>query len=157
MSFDSVAKPLALLARALDPLQSALALVTRWYVSWQFLKSGWLKVSNWPATLDLFKNEYHVPLLPPAAAAVTGAFGELFFFRTLGGRHRRSRGSIGPIRRQSDGHHLLSTGAPGRGVRGSTGSAHPMGIHAGHACRLRIGCTRRRQSTGQSIRPETAW
>jgi len=40
-------------------------------------------VSNWPATLDLFKNEYHVPLLPPAAAAVTGAFGELFFSALL--------------------------------------------------------------------------
>jgi putative oxidoreductase len=94
MTFDSLAKPLVLLARALDPLQSVLALITRWYVSWQFLKSGWLKVSNWPATLDLFKNEYHVPLLPPAAAAVTGAFGELFFSALLvvgiGGR-------VGPL------------------------------------------------------------
>jgi putative oxidoreductase len=43
------------------------------------LKSGWLKVSDWSGTLDLFRHEYHVPLLPPVLAAVTGAFGELFF------------------------------------------------------------------------------
>lgn len=94
MSVDVVARPLALLARALDPLRSILALGTRWYVSWQFLKSGWLKVSNWPATLDLFRTEYHVPLLPPVAAAVSGAFGELFFSTLLvlgiGGR-------VGPL------------------------------------------------------------
>jgi putative oxidoreductase len=36
---------LELLARLLDPLQPAFLLATRWYVSWQFLKSGWLKVS----------------------------------------------------------------------------------------------------------------
>lgn len=83
MPFDAVAKPLTLLARALDHLQSLLALGTRWYVSWQFLKSGWLKVSSWPATLDLFRTEYHVPLLPPVAAAVSGAFGELFFSMLL--------------------------------------------------------------------------
>lgn len=94
MSFDSVARPLALLASLLEPLQSLFALVTRWYVSWQFLKSGWLKVSDWPSTLDLFRTEYHVPLLPPVAAAVTGAFGELFFSALLvlgiGGR-------VGPL------------------------------------------------------------
>ena len=83
MSLESTAKPLALLARVLDPLQPVFALATRWYVSWQFLKSGWLKVSDWQGTLDLFRTEYHVPLLPPALAAVTGAFGELFFSTLL--------------------------------------------------------------------------
>ena len=83
MSLESTAKPLALLARVLDPLQPVFALATRWYVSWQFLKSGWLKVSDWQSTLDLFRTEYHVPLLPPALAAVTGAFGELFFSTLL--------------------------------------------------------------------------
>jgi len=81
MSLESTTKPLALLARVLDPLQSLFALENSWYVSWQFLKSGWLKVSDWQSTLDLFRTEYHVPLLPPALAAVTGAFGELFFLR----------------------------------------------------------------------------
>ncbi len=79
MSLESATKPLEHLARLLDPLQSVIALGTRWYVSWQFLKSGWLKVSDWSGTLDLFRHEYHVPLLPPVLAAVTGAFGELFF------------------------------------------------------------------------------
>ena len=94
MSLESTARPLALLARALDFLQPALALATRWYVSWQFLKSGWLKVSDWQGTLDLFRTEYHVPLLPPTLAAVTGAFGELFFSALL---VLGIAGRIGPI------------------------------------------------------------
>ena len=84
----------ATLERLLDSLQPAFLLATRWYVSWQFLKSGWLKVTSWDSTLDLFRSEYHVPLLPPVAAAVSGAFGELFFpvliVLGIGGR-------IGPI------------------------------------------------------------
>jgi putative oxidoreductase len=67
------------LGQALDPARSLLLLATRWWVSWQFLLSGWLKVSNWDTTLTLFTEEYHVPLLPPHLAAITGAFGELFF------------------------------------------------------------------------------
>jgi putative oxidoreductase len=66
-------------ARFLDYFRSLLLLATRFYVGWQFWKSGWLKVSSWSTTLDLFRTEYHVPLLPPPVAAVTGAFGELFF------------------------------------------------------------------------------
>lgn len=63
----------------LDRLRSLLLLGTRLWVSWQFLISGWLKVTTWDNTLELFRSEYHVPLLPPYLAAVTGAFGELFF------------------------------------------------------------------------------
>jgi putative oxidoreductase len=69
----------SVLGRRLDRLQSLVLLVTRFYVGWQFTASGWLKVTSWSSTLDLFRTEYHVPLLPPYAAAVTGAFGELFF------------------------------------------------------------------------------
>ena len=87
-------RPLNLLEKLLDPMQPLFLLLTRWYVSWQFLKSGWLKVTSWDNTLELFKSEYHVPVLPPVAAAVSGAFGELFFSALivlgLGGR-------IGPI------------------------------------------------------------
>ena len=54
-------------------------LATRLWVSWQFLKSGWLKLTNWDVTLELFRSEYQVPLLPPTLAAVCGTFGELFF------------------------------------------------------------------------------
>ena len=52
-------------ARFMDRLQSLLLLATRCYVGWQFTKSGWLKYSSWDTTLGLFRDEYHVPLLPP--------------------------------------------------------------------------------------------
>ncbi len=94
MNAEILNRPLNLLERLLDPLRPVFLLFTRCYVSWQFLKSGWLKVTSWDSTLELFKSEYHVPVLPPVAAAVTGAFGELFFsvliVLGLGGR-------IGPI------------------------------------------------------------
>jgi putative oxidoreductase len=69
----------AQLGRWLDRLQSLLLLATRFYVGWQFTKSGWLKITSWDTTLDLFHNEYHVPLLPPDLAAVMGTCGELGF------------------------------------------------------------------------------
>jgi len=69
----------AALGRGLDHLRPLLLLGTRWYVSWQFLKSGWLKLTTWDTTLELFRSEYHVPLLPPGLAAVVGTSGELFF------------------------------------------------------------------------------
>ena len=67
------------LERALDSLRPWLLLGLRLWVSWQFLKSGWLKISDWGQTLSLFESEYHVPLLPPHAAAVAGTAGELVF------------------------------------------------------------------------------
>lgn len=66
-------------ARVLNLAQPGFALALRWYVSWQFLKSGWLKLANWDSTLWLFENEYRTPLLSPMAAAVLGVFGELVF------------------------------------------------------------------------------
>lgn len=58
---------------------SLVALFLRGYVGWQFFKAGMIKVSDWDATLGLFQDEYHVPLLPPHVAAYAGAFGELTF------------------------------------------------------------------------------
>ena len=69
----------AQLGRALDHLRSLMLLGTRLWVSWQFLKSGWLKLTNWDVTLELFRSEYQVPLLPPGFAAILGTFGELLF------------------------------------------------------------------------------
>ena len=69
----------AQLGRCLNHLQSLLLLVTRYYAGWQFTKSGWLKITSWETTLDLFRNEYHVPLLAPPVAAVMGTCGELGF------------------------------------------------------------------------------
>jgi putative oxidoreductase len=69
----------AALGRLLDKLQPLALLAARLYVTDVFWKSGWLKFTNWSDTLDLFRDEYHVPLLPPDVAAVAGTFGELFF------------------------------------------------------------------------------
>jgi putative oxidoreductase len=66
-------------SHALASLYAPFALATRLYVSWVFLKSGWLKISAWDQTLSLFEDEYRVPLLAPHVAAVAGTFGELFF------------------------------------------------------------------------------
>jgi putative oxidoreductase len=65
--------------RATAWLATPLLFAFRWYVAWQFLKSGWLKVSDWDSTLYLFQEEYHVPLLPPELAAMAGSAGELVF------------------------------------------------------------------------------
>ena len=80
MSFlDVVIAPSTLSARLLNPLQSLFALGARLYVSLQFLKAGYIKVTSWDSTLYLFSNEYHTPWLSPHDAAVAGTFGELFF------------------------------------------------------------------------------
>jgi len=78
-NFAAVINGHAAFARFLDRLRPWFLLVTRLWVSWQFLKSGWLKLTNWDVTLELFRSEYQVPLLPPQIAAVCGTFGELFF------------------------------------------------------------------------------
>ena len=78
-SLTLLARPHAALARGLDVLRPWLLLGTRLWVSWQFLKSGWLKLSSWDVTLELFTSEYQVPLLPPALAAICGTAGEIVF------------------------------------------------------------------------------
>ena len=67
------------LGRLLDKLQPVALLAARVYIADVFWKSGWLKLTTWSGTLDLFRDEYRVPVLPPEAAAVAGTFGELFF------------------------------------------------------------------------------
>ncbi len=71
--------PNAFAARLFTPLHSLVALGARLYVSSVFLKSGYIKVTNWQSTMYLFENEYQVPVLSPHVAAVAGSFGELFF------------------------------------------------------------------------------
>ncbi len=68
-----------LASRAAAVFQDLLLLAIRWYVAWQFLKSGWLKLTTWDTTLYLFQEEYHVPVLPPGIAAIAGTTGELLF------------------------------------------------------------------------------
>ena len=67
------------LGRVLDKLQPLVLLGARIYIADVFMRSGWIKLTSWPSTLDLFREEYHVPVLPPEAAAVAGTFGEIFF------------------------------------------------------------------------------
>jgi putative oxidoreductase len=64
-------------AHLIDRLQTPFALAMRIYVARVFFLSGLTKVRDWHITLALFRNEYHVPLLPPAAAAVLGTCAEL--------------------------------------------------------------------------------
>ena len=63
--------------RLLDAAQPLGALLARLYIAQVFFLSGLTKVRDWDTTLLLFTEEYHVPLLPPAAAAVMGTVGEL--------------------------------------------------------------------------------
>lgn len=56
---------------------SLLALPLRFAVATVFWNSGTTKLANWDATLQLFEDEYKVPLLPPDIAAHLGAAIEL--------------------------------------------------------------------------------
>lgn len=75
----AVARANDLAGRCAAWLASPLLLAIRLYVPWQFFKSGLVKLQDWDSTLYLFREEYHVPLLPPAMAAATGAAGEIVF------------------------------------------------------------------------------
>ena len=65
--------------RWIDLLQPAALLALRIYLAEIFFRSGWIKLSDWSATLALFADEYHVPVLPPVLAAIMGTGGELAF------------------------------------------------------------------------------
>ncbi len=65
------------LARGLASLQPAAALAARLYLAQVFFLSGLTKLRDWDTTLALFTDEYQVPLLPPALAALMGTAGEL--------------------------------------------------------------------------------
>lgn len=63
--------------RILNAFQPLAALMARLYVAQVFFASGLTKLRDWETTVLLFTYEYHVPLLPPAVAAVVGTGGEL--------------------------------------------------------------------------------
>ena len=52
-------------------------LAVRLWIAQFFMFSGLTKIKSWPATIALFKDEYHVPILPPDIAAVLSATAEL--------------------------------------------------------------------------------
>jgi len=49
---------------------SLLAIPLRFGVAWIFWSSAQVKLINWQRTIELFADEYRVPLLPPGIAAV---------------------------------------------------------------------------------------
>jgi putative oxidoreductase len=63
--------------------QSLALLAARLYLFEVFFQSGLTKVKDWDATLFLFNEEYHVPILPPELAAWMGTGGELVFSSLL--------------------------------------------------------------------------
>lgn len=66
------------LSRAVLPWLQALALLAaRLFLLSVFFWAGLSKLQDWDSTLFLFQEEYHVPLLPPALAAILGTAGEL--------------------------------------------------------------------------------
>ncbi len=65
------------LSRFLDALQPLAALLARLYIAQVFFLSGLTKLRDWDTTVALFTDEYKVPLLPPATAALMGTAGEL--------------------------------------------------------------------------------
>ena len=65
--------------RGLDQLAPLADLAVRLWAAMVFFKSGLTKIQSWDTTLLLFENEYQVPLLSPAAAALLGTGVELVF------------------------------------------------------------------------------
>ena len=75
--FSRLANRYCAATRLLDRVQPLLLLGFRLYVAKVFWMSGLAKIRDWSVTLALFTNEYHVPVLPPAAAAFMGTATEL--------------------------------------------------------------------------------
>src|SRR6202521_405290 len=77
-SHSSVLSAFARLRAMLEAIPySLLALPLRLAVATVFWNSGTTKLANWDATLQLFEDEYKLPLLPPDFAAHLGAGIEL--------------------------------------------------------------------------------
>jgi putative oxidoreductase len=78
------------LFKSLDILAPVGDLLARLWIAKIFFLSGLTKIASWQTTVMLFTNAYHVPLLPPVAAAYLGTGFELilpvFLVLGLGGR-----------------------------------------------------------------------
>lgn len=85
MTMTATAAPLRLTSslvctvrKTLDAIPlSVPQLIARLAVANVFWRSGQTKLANWDSTIQLFQNEYHVPLLPPDVAATLAASCEL--------------------------------------------------------------------------------
>jgi len=52
-------------------------LLARLAIAGVFFRSGQSKIANWDLTVQLFQDEYHLPIIPPDIAATMGASFEL--------------------------------------------------------------------------------
>jgi putative oxidoreductase len=77
----TIAPVIGVARRVIQPVEAWVAplfdLAIRLYVAQVFFMSGLTKIADWSSTVDLFENEYHVPLLSPALAAAMATAGEL--------------------------------------------------------------------------------
>lgn len=67
----------ALCTQFSPPLQDLALLALRLWLAMVFFKSGLTKIADWETTVFLFTEEYHVPILPPATAALLATTAEL--------------------------------------------------------------------------------
>jgi putative oxidoreductase len=77
--FDRPVKVIRLAVRSLNVIAPVADLVIRLWVANVFWKSGLTKIQSMETTLQLFRYEYSVPLLPPEIAAYLATFSELTF------------------------------------------------------------------------------
>jgi putative oxidoreductase len=74
----SLAKPIPAAIGALNAVPyDVIAVICRAATFSVFIRSGTQKLSDWSATVALFQNEYHTPVLPPVVAAYTATTLEL--------------------------------------------------------------------------------
>lgn len=52
-------------------------LVARCYIGWEFFKSGLLKIDDFETTVEMFEDDWVLPLLPPLPSAYLATAGEL--------------------------------------------------------------------------------
>jgi len=79
MSLERAMHLTAPVVKGLNFLSPLADLGIRLWVANVFWKSGLASLHDWQGTLDLFSYEFHVPLLPPVAAAYLGTGIELVF------------------------------------------------------------------------------
>ncbi len=77
MNLQAVLSPAHRAIGQLERAQPLAQVAARLVVAQAFFLSGLTKLRDWDITLALFQDEYQVPLLPPAVAAVAGTAGEL--------------------------------------------------------------------------------
>jgi putative oxidoreductase len=77
MNLQAVLRPAQRAIAVLEHAQPLAQVAARLVVAQAFFLSGLTKLRDWNITLALFQDEYHVPLLSPAVAAVAGTAGEL--------------------------------------------------------------------------------